>query len=143
MNEWRLMNVWMFFFYSWHVCLSHIVFSATWSRFYYILRVHNGLDLNFILYSIVDSGLRVMNIPTGLARIFLEIASPNTRQNRETCGILTGKLVSCDHNDIIWNMKHLSKYCWLIYYRKLSIVSWGNCKIHFIHNNDCRPGQYN
>lgn len=39
------------------------------------------------------NGLRTVNVPTELIRIFLEVASPNTRQNRETCGILAGNLV--------------------------------------------------
>ncbi|XP_046860236.1 AMSH-like protease [Xenia sp. Carnegie-2017] len=38
------------------------------------------------------NGLRTVNVPTELIRIFLEVASPNTRQNRETCGILAGNL---------------------------------------------------
>ncbi|XP_028414859.1 STAM-binding protein-like A [Dendronephthya gigantea] len=39
-----------------------------------------------------DSGLRTVNVPTELMRKFIDVASPNTRQNRETCGILAGKL---------------------------------------------------
>ena len=45
------------------------------------------------LLDFVD-GLRTVNVPTELIRKFVHIASPNTRQNRETCGILAGKLVS-------------------------------------------------
>ncbi|XP_031568200.1 STAM-binding protein-like [Actinia tenebrosa] len=44
------------------------------------------------LDSTCKSGLRAVSVPSDLARLFLEIASPNTRQNKETCGILTGKL---------------------------------------------------
>ena len=39
-------------------------------------------------------GSRRMFIPSDLTSTFLRLASSNTRQNLETCGILTGKLVS-------------------------------------------------
>ena len=40
------------------------------------------------------SPLRTIFLPPDLRRQFLSIASPNTRANRETCGILCGTLVS-------------------------------------------------
>lgn len=49
----------------------------------------------FFLYSFnIDWDLRTVNIPLELMSKFIEIASPNTDQNLETCGILAGKLVS-------------------------------------------------
>lgn len=47
--------------------------------------------------SIDDSstnGLRKINIPGDLVSYFLSLASENTRKDLETCGILTGRLVS-------------------------------------------------
>jgi hypothetical protein len=41
----------------------------------------------------LDFGLRTVNVPTELMRRFIDVASLNTRQNRETCGILAGRLV--------------------------------------------------
>lgn len=40
------------------------------------------------------NGLRKINIPGDLVSYFLRLASENTRKDLETCGILTGRLVS-------------------------------------------------
>ena len=57
--------------------------------------------LSIIFFRIDFTGLRTVNAPVELMRKFIEIASPSTHQNRETCGILAGKLVSieCNHKE--------------------------------------------
>ena len=50
------------------------------------------LHLNTVYLDFVG-GLRTVNIPMELMRKFIDAASPNTRLNRETCGILAGRLV--------------------------------------------------
>ena len=41
-------------------------------------------------------GLRDLYVPADIMPKFLDIAKQNTAKNLETCGILAGKLVSCD-----------------------------------------------
>jgi STAM-binding protein len=55
------------------------------------------LHLNAVYLDFV-SGLRTVNIPMELMRKFIDVASPNTRLNRETCGILAGRLVRLNYN---------------------------------------------
>ena len=55
------------------------------------------LHLNTLYVDFV-SGLRTVNIPMELMRKFIDVASPNTRLNRETCGILAGRLVRLNYN---------------------------------------------
>ncbi len=47
----------------------------------------------FFTLTLCIGGLRTVNVPTELMRKFVDVASPNTRQNRETCAILAGRLV--------------------------------------------------
>ena len=52
--------------------------------------------LSFLHFFIIDRRLRTVNMPLELMRKFIEIASPNTDKDLETCGILAGKLVSIE-----------------------------------------------
>lgn len=82
------------------------------------LRIHVSQympDIVFILYrslvivSNLVGGLRRIYLPQELVSRFLTVASENTARNLETCGILTGKLVSIH----IHMFTHIFVvYCW-------------------------------
>ena len=55
----------------------------SWHVYMYVVYVHVG-----------NEGYRPVYFPADTASRFEEVASPNTRKNVETCGILAGKLVS-------------------------------------------------
>lgn len=59
-------------------------------------RVVDTRRLTFAPAGYLESGkqIRAVVLPTGLRNRFMQMAEPNTRMNRETCGILCGSLVN-------------------------------------------------
>ena len=106
LRTWLLWDLWWFTF----SVLQETPIAIIMSNY----MPHCCLLNNFFSLTLIDTstlnGLRKIHIPGDLISHFLRIASENTRKNLETCGILTGRLVS-KH----WSSSSFNKF-----------LSWGN-----------------